>query len=194
MVWVRFGPSMYAYCTRVCLTMPLHQSHLGIAWTPFHETLEDSFSEQLNCSTKPGMSMHTVAPLCDFPQDSRILRHNPEQRTRSARGGSTTLFPILQRAHRDPKQLSELRLRKPGALTYGAYRRHSDHATVLSALDFANAFKNFQSYIAFCLSHQSLPYLAKYVGGDIFHHVLGVKCKHLYLSSANAGVVDHSNT
>jgi hypothetical protein len=30
-------------------------------------------------------------------------------------------------------------------------------ATVLSALDFANALKNLQSNIAFCLSHRSLP-------------------------------------
>src|SRR5688572_15205606 len=103
------------------------------------------------------MSRYSVVPLCDITQDSRILRHNAEQCTRSARGGSTTLFPILQRAHRDPKQFSELRLRKPGALTHVAYGRDIDHPTVLSALDFANAFKNFQSNIAFYLSHRSLP-------------------------------------
>jgi len=91
-----------------CFTMALAQlSRERFTPTRIHTEV---FSEQLNCSTKPGMRMHTVAPLCDFPQDSRILRHNPEQRTRSARGGSTTLFPVLQRANRDPKQLSELRL------------------------------------------------------------------------------------
>jgi len=53
---------------------------------------------------------HSVAKLGNFPQDSGILRHNSEQRTRGARGSSPTLFPILQRPHRDPKQLRELRL------------------------------------------------------------------------------------
>jgi hypothetical protein len=108
MIWVVFGSSMFAYCSRAVVEScpaPVSSRH-----SLFHETPEDSLSEQLNCSTKLGMSMHTVAQLGDFPQDSRILRHNPEQRTRSARGGSTTLFPVLQCAHRDPKQLSKLRL------------------------------------------------------------------------------------
>jgi hypothetical protein len=88
----------------------------------------------------------------DVAEDARVPGYNTQQCTRGAGRSSTTLLPLLESTYRDPKQFRELRLRKPSALTYGAYGGKSDHAAMLSTLDFANSFENFHSKIAFCIA------------------------------------------
>ena len=50
---------------------------------------------------------------CNLDQRARVLSRDEQERSSGARRCSPALLPLLQRADRDPEQLSESRLREP---------------------------------------------------------------------------------
>ena len=72
---------------------------------------------------------------CNLDQRARVLSRDEQERSSGARRCSPALLPLLQRADRDPEQLSESRLREPSPFPDGRDRRHCGNPAVFAPLE-----------------------------------------------------------
>jgi hypothetical protein len=95
----------------------------------------------------------STAVSSDVDQQSRVLRRNEKEGSRSAGRLPATLLPFLECADGHTQELSESGLREARAFADAGDGRHMHDSAVLSAFELSETFQDFEPDLALSLSH-----------------------------------------